>query len=374
MHIALDTRSKGKQKKSKLQARFDKLRQQLEKQERRNDKLALELDELVKRFHAELSSVEREQLAARVRLAEKLIVFFTRKSLSDWHRDELAEWIGETIDRIGLVDAEASERLRGSYHEAVAGVLGVTPAELDEQARTFAEELGAAFEAALDDDDEPDDGFDDDGQQDLFDDDELWGEAADGPWHSDEAFFDDGFVEEHTPRQAGLMDGTWIRGLFHRAAKALHPDRERDPEQRRIKENLMQRLLQARKEGDVMTLLQLYGDNAVKGEVVLAKEEMQSACELMEARLATLRQQQEELGNQDPIRSFVYNELYSPTRKTRERKLRAWRRQMEDEAEETARLLGELRNLKVLKAVLGERREQRFVRELGELMDSQMFR
>jgi hypothetical protein len=132
----------------------------------------------------------------------------------------------------------------------------------------------------------------------------------------------------------------------------------------------MQRLLAARKQGDILGLLQLYGDSAAEGQVVLAEGEMEQACELMEARRLELEQEQEDLIMGDPVRGFVYRELYGPTRQKRERKLQDWKRSMEAEAAQVSDWVRELRNLKVLKLALEERREQRIFESFDVMAES----
>jgi hypothetical protein len=57
-----------------------------------------------------------------------------------------------------------------------------------------------------------------------------------------------------------VMDGSWAKDLFRRAAQALHPDREPDPEPRQMKQERMCELLRARKQGDIMAMLSIYSE------------------------------------------------------------------------------------------------------------------
>lgn len=57
-----------------------------------------------------------------------------------------------------------------------------------------------------------------------------------------------------------LMDAAWIKRLFRRCAQKLHPDQERDPDQRELKQEQMAALLQARDDDDLLRLLQIYDD------------------------------------------------------------------------------------------------------------------
>ena len=279
----------------------------------------------------------------------------------------------ETISRIGRVEPESADELHQRFREMVANQLGMTKAELDEEVRMQQD----AFETFEDTESATGPAFDpDDPQEDMFGFDELFEEGT-----ADEDLFDDFFdefledqearvrdAEDARERRQQLMDGTWVRNLFRRAAQALHPDREQDPKQRQARERSMQQLLQARKQGDIMTLLHLYSEHAGGGDLVLAKQEMTSACELLEQQLDELRREQDELIFQDPLRMLVHDLFYSGSRKTREKKIQAWKQDLKAESERTLILVEELRNLKVLKAALEERREERLFGDLDIVM------
>ncbi|MGB5454849.1 MAG: hypothetical protein WBO16_17440 [Gammaproteobacteria bacterium] len=362
MNIVLDRTSSGKRSKSNLQARFDRLQQQLQKQQKLNQKFRAELDELVTIYHTEVSQMDRELVTPLTQLAAKLIDFYSRKSLSQWHRDELGEWVVENITRIGHVEANSAEELYKRFREVVAGQMGMNDAELDEEMRRQDE----AFETSED----TESVFDaDDPQEDMFGFDELFEEGT-----ADEDFFYDHETssreaKDTKERRQRLVDGTWVRNLFRRAAQALHPDREQDPEQRQARERSMQQLLVARKQGDIMTLLHLYSEHADGGELVLAKQEMTSACELLEQQLDELRAEKAELIYQHPLHMLVHDLFYSSSRKIREKRIRAWKQDLKAESERILNLVEELRNLKVLKAVLEERREERLFGDLDMMID-----
>lgn len=360
MHITLNTNSKaGRHSQHRLQARFDKLRKQLERQQNRNHKLATELEALAQRYQHRLQETDRHHLESLQRLAERLIVFFTRKSLSNWQRVELADWIGETLQRIGRVDTAAAEALQERFRQAAAEHLQMSEAEMDAEAEAMAEAVEEAFEelfGAGDDDPEADDP-----QPDLFED-------------RDSEFFDDDEADWHGPdpeaetRTRALMDGSWTRGLFRRAAQALHPDRETDPEQRRHKQALMQQLLTARDQGDLLTLLQLYAQAADNAELELAEAEMEQACALLEDRLEQLEDEEDEIIHAHPLRALVHELFYNPTRKTREQNFRAWEDGLRTDAETAARLPEELRNLGILKEYLELRRQRNMFSEFDDII------
>ncbi|AOU98674.1 hypothetical protein BI364_12510 [Acidihalobacter yilgarnensis] len=367
MEISLSTSAATHRSHHVLQQRFDKLRKQLQRQEHLKCKLAADLDALVERYQSCLRDADHGHLDPLIRLAERLIEFFSRKSLCSWQREELSDWITETIQRVQRMDAAAGEQLHARFRASLSALLGLSEAEMDAQVAEFSEYVEAAFEEAFrstDSGTKPE--TSDDPQGDLF---------------GDEAFtlFDDEGDTDHdwtdTPKDVDsrertrqLMDGTWARRLFRRAAQALHPDRELDPLQRRHKQTLMQQLLVAREQGDIITLLTLHGEAVGSDELALAETEMAQACELMEIRLEQLREERNGIIHDNPLRSLVYQLFYSTTRKVREQRFKAWEREMRADVQDVAQLYAQLRNLGILKGLLADRREQRVFSSIEDMI------
>ena len=378
MKIVLNPTTTRKNSKHKLQARFDKLRQQLLKQQNLNRKFQEELDELVSVYQTQLFQMDRELLAPLTLLAAKLIDFYNRKSLAQWQREELGEWIMETIGRIDRVEPDTAKKLHSRVRQAVANQMGMTEAELDEEARRYAAAAKAAYETFENTESREDAN---DPQEDMFGFDDVCasGSAEEDFFNGDDPFghkFEDkseanskANSEDTETRRQRLMDGSWVRNLFRRAAQALHPDREPDPERRQAKERAMQQLLEARKQGDIMTLLQLYGECISGDDLLLAEQEMSNACELLQEQLHGLRAEKAAFIYQHPLRTQVHDLLYSGSQKAREKRLQRWKQDLKAEAEHTFTLIEELRNLTVLKAVLEERRELQLFDHLDLIFD-----
>jgi hypothetical protein len=368
VNIVLNPTPTRKSSKNKLQARFDKLRQQLLKQQKLNRKFQEELDELVTIYQTHILQVDSDFIDPLTLLASKLIDFYSRKSLAQWHREELGDWIIETLGRIDRVEPETAKELHDRVRQVIAGQMGMSVAEMEEDARRYAEAVEEAFEMG---DDTASASTPNDAQEDMFGFDEFFEEAADENFFGGENPFDfDNEDSDIETRRQRLMDGSWVRSMFRRAAQTLHPDREPDPEKRQAKQHSMQQLLEARKQGDIMTLLQLYSESLDGNDLVLAEQEMTSACELMEEQLDELRAEKADFIYQHPLRTLVHDLLYSSSRKSREKRIEAWKQGLRVEAEQSLDMIDELRNLKVLKIVLEARRDERMFDDLDMLFDS----
>ncbi|MES9880083.1 MAG: hypothetical protein ABW185_04300 [Sedimenticola sp.] len=364
MNIVLSNKATSTRKKSHLQTRFEKLRSQLEKQRRKNDRFMAELDELVEIHRSHSQSSDGLQIDELKSLAEKLVTFASRKTLSDWHRDELMNWIVELMGRIGAIEPAVAARLRDSYHEAVATAMGMSVEDMEvaNQAaqaafeKVFEDDFEKDFEPPFEDEDEDDVSF----QEDLFGFDDFFEEqatAADGGHTKGPEFF---FEEEEPERlSAQLMDENWIKHLFRRAAQALHPDREQNPEIRRQKQHLMSKLLKARKQGDIMMLLSIYSENVDDGDIVIAERDMTLVCEMLEEELEDLEVKKMEYAYSNPYRSMVHDLLYAPSKKRRNHNVQEWKKLLEVDADLIRMMVNQLRNLTQLKNTLRDRRDER---------------
>lgn len=373
MELILDKQKTGGRRKSRLQRNFDKLRSKLERERRRQDRFRNDLDELVELYHRRSLENDKAVFDDLVALSEKLITFAGRKSLSDWHRRELDDWLRDLIERrISQVDLQAADRLRQGYRQAIARSMDLTVDELDEWFEAASEDVENEFaepegvEQAEDPDDDP-------WQEDLFGFEDLDPEPEAFETHSeaDRPDGNDEYDEAHVGQ--AVMDGRWAKALFRRAAQALHPDREPDPERRQVKQQQMRELLSARKHGDIMAMLAIYSDSVNGADIVLAEQEMTEICDALEQQLEAL--ELEKLGYiyAHPVRHMVFELFYHNTKKGRVRRIQDWEQGLEHETADLQDLVTYLRNLNCLKSVLEDRRAERSAMFTDVLFDDIRF-
>ena len=358
MELILDKQTTGGRRKSRLQERFDNLRSALERQRRRNVRFRKDLDELVEIYHRRSIENDKVVFDDLVALSEKLIAFAGRKSLSDWHRIELDEWLRDLIDRrISQVDREVAERLRLEYRQAIARSMGISVDDLIERLQAASEDVEQRFadQGSAGTTDPIDEGC----QEDLFGFDdsdpepEAFGSGDDA--HGSDWIIDDD--EAHIGQT--VMDGSWAKNLFRRAAQALHPDREPDPERRHVKQDRMRELLRARKQGDIMAMLTIYSDSVSGADIVLAEHEMTEVCNVLEHQLETLQLEKHEYVYSHPMRHMVFELFFHGTKKGRTRRIQEWEQDLKQEVADLRALVPFLRNLTCLKSVLEDRRDER---------------
>ena len=359
MELILDKQKTAGRRKSRLQQRFDKLRSKLEKERRRDVRFRQDLDELVEIYHRRSMENDKAVLDDLVALSEKLITFAGRKSLSDWHRTDLDEWLRDLIERrITQVDRQVAEHLRLDYRQAIACSMDISVDELIERFETESDDVEQKFdeqngaEQASDTDEGP-------WQEDLFGFDDLDPELDEFETSSDanEPNWMDDEEDAHLGRT--VMDGSWAKDLFRRAAQALHPDRELDPVRRQVKQERMRELLKARKHGDIMAMLAIYSDSVSGPDIILAEQEMTEICDALEHQLEALELEKHGYVYSHPTRLMVFELFYHSTNKERKRRFQEWEQDLKHEAADLRGLVAFLRNLTCLKTVLEDRRSER---------------
>ena len=405
MQLVLNEKRSAKKSKSPLQKRFDKLRSALDRERRRSERFRRDVDGLVDIYRSRSMENDRRVFDDLVALSERLIVFASRKTLSNWHRSELLLWIRDLSERrIAPIDRKMAERLQREYNEALARAMGRSVEEMladDEAAESagdFGEHSDAEFDGRSDGEDaeqgraetsggggESGASEEDSRQADMFGFDDIDAESAEAEqahWSEGEEDDeeDDEDEDEYEDEDDGnelsrkVMDGSWMKKLFRRAAQVLHPDREPDPQRRESKQARLRELLAARKQGDIMAVLTIYGETVSEADIVLAKQEMTEVCDALQSQLDILRMDREQYIYSHPLRHLAFELLYHNTTKGRERRIREWELQLKHEAAELRGLVPTLRNLDTLKGVLRDRHDERHTALLTSMFDSALFR
>ena len=133
MRLVLDGTPKGKRRRpNKRLERFHRLRERLQRKQREVERFERDLDALMEVYRTEVLPVEAEQVRPMSRLADRLTVFMSRRSLGARDRDDLADWFWETVSTIRAFRPELAETLSNTFEETVAHHAGLTKEELDE--------------------------------------------------------------------------------------------------------------------------------------------------------------------------------------------------------------------------------------------------
>ena len=406
------TRLTARAKKRKKQPVFQKLWAKAEKLKRKNALFRKRLDAIIHRMRTDLQPVEEETARLQIPLLRQLLTLGQRKSLAKWQRQELDSWIrelleplqstnhidSEILEDISRYDAfslgielddssstsladqlrqhldqekkpvreedEASEESRrNAIEKKVEQILkrtfgpepprAVNPdkdssdffqdelnEELERQYNEYHKTRNAAREKLLGEllaEDEDDNFFDFDFGFDLSD--------------SDEPFPENG--EDDTPAISNAV----FKRLFRSTAGRLHPDRESDPVLRKEKQALMAKLLSARKQGDVMTVLEMHQQYGGDDAAVSRTDEKQLIGALKQ-QINELECEQEEYSYETPLHRTAFEQFYHPTKRKTDQAFKQYIQMMEEAASESGSLALSIKSIKTLKPHLEQRYEE----------------
>lgn len=367
-------------KSNKKLSKFQKLWNQAEKLRVENQRFRSRLDKLIDSIYQDILPEERKAAAEQKPLLKKLLQLGQRKSMTNWERHTLSDWITELAQMIissGQLDKELEDALSryeafnlgidldetsdqslteqlNSYHqqwqdewddrmvpespeemrarieneveEELNQIVGRPPQPPENSAADsdlFADELNAAKQQAFDEyqqqrkelrakmieqrmaeEDSEADGSAFSGFDPFID-----GDKAGDGW-------DDDFIDpsaKTTNDTASVSNKVFTR-LFRATVAVLHPDRHSDKEKQKRNHQLMSQLLKARKQGDVMTVLEMYQQHVGDEQGLTGKDEKQ-LIEVLQQQIDLLKNEKEEYSYSSPMHRLAYEQFYSTTAK-----------------------------------------------------------
>jgi len=400
----------------KKQSGFQKLWRKAERLKKQNTLFKNKFEALVQRVETTLRPAEKDAASADKPLLHRLLTLGQRKSLAQWQRVELDIWIEELVHEMlafGLVDQELRDDM--ARYDAFRMGISLEDDEIappSEQLIEIIEREDAAYVAAteaarkaaavhkveqvLDQVLGPEPGPPLNQQQvvaDLFEEefdreleqrrieyrqtreamkqellDVMLGdvESQFAPGSSDaeteEPFgydFDGEEVGdfEHTmePANDAVVSNEVFQRLFRITAAKLHPDRELDTEKRQVKQKLMADLLEARKNGDVMTVIELH-QQYVDGTGGLTTSDEKQLLGALNRQIEELQYEKERIISQSPIHEMIYERFYNASRKKVDRMIEAHLEQIKQDKRDIEAMRDQIKSLKTLKPWLEQRR------------------
>jgi len=396
-------------KSAKKLSRFHKLWNRAAKLRQENERFRERLDQLVQRMHREILPEERRAAFEQIPLLKRLLVLGQRKTLSRWHRVELSDWIMELVDPLvasGQLDkaleddisryhafnlgidldegseqslaqqleafhdqqqdefidvfgAESADEVRARVEREVEQeldkALGPTPdaPERADEADLFSDELYAARQQAFDayqrrrsemrehlmQDRMAEMDFEDD-EYDVFDD---FDPFVDGD------NFDDPFSGVRD--SASAISNEVFTRLFRATVAVLHPDRAPDEVRQKLNHQLMAQLLKARKQGDVMTIIEMYQQH-VGDEAGLTGKDEKQLVEVLERQIDELKDEQDEYSYSSTLHRAAFEQFYHASAKKTDEAFRDHIAYIRESASHVRELADQITTLKTLRPYL----------------------
>jgi len=169
---------------------------------------------------------------------------------------------------------------------------------------------------------------------------------------------DDAGMDAHNqPDSDGVSDAVFQR-LFRQTAAALHPDRESDPERQKEKHRLMTCLLKARKERDLISVIQLH-EKYANSTTQLSVEDENALESVLQDYLSEQETRRYEIIFRSPLHEMAYHEFYDKNPTTVNRRIKKHVKELQANCEYYENFILNISSLKVLKEVLAERYDRK---------------
>lgn len=377
--------------------RFHRTWQELEKLEAKIAKKTADMGTLYTRFQTDILPLEIEHCRLVYQQVERLNGFMGRKSLSDWQRELLGDWIDEdcrylesnpfrgeldltalTLDfqaqvakhlspetvaeQCDYLAQEFKEKLGIDVPDELLQQLVISPDKIEEFVQSWFEQQSDQAPTAA-------------GREDATGNaDELYEDDA------DDAFDDDGFESPYhqpmSPHEQAKLDELFgkssLKQLYRKLALALHPDREPDETLREQKTRLMGELSRAWEHKDMFTLLQLAHAHLPSSESLLSEENLAVINPLLKLRLR--QQTMEFYTRMEGVQGMVSQRFKGRSKKATEQAFVEHLTSLEQDIAAITARLATMTSLVALKAELAlrlEAQEQRW--EDGHLDISALF-
>ncbi len=329
-------------------------------------KLEEELDALSTRVVAVIAEPQRAVADALFEQTERLLTFIPKKSLAQWQRQILAEWLVENLQTLGqqvFIDhldirglTERTLTILQSYASTSSGRNPGDPADCDEH-HADTEEAGAfgserEERAAAD-------------ARNFFE--RLYQEFAEERERSD--------AEARQGQRSldQLLKGSSINKLFRRIAGVLHPDREQDAELQKLKHQQMSELVDARDQGDILKIFAFYAEHVGESPLMLIDTDLDKVTQLLREQAFRLQSEKQEVLYGDPLKADIYQEFYAKTDQGVERKIRKHVEILREQAQTERSVTRSLTSLKALKPFLENRYDSSVMEWAGSIVPGSPF-
>ena len=364
MDLSVQKNKKRKEKKrsQSLEQRFNTAWRRLVKQQQKNEQLQTDIRAFAADIRHRIAAEEQSCNTARYHLIEHLLGFYSRKSLAQWHREILLEWINDHFLELTCnpfshdLDLASLQKNIGEVvqkiHPEFFAEANHKPNNKSQDDPADAEESGtedmfadlfAEFEQD-DDEDEPDN----------FDQDSVF-----------EEFFREQQQQEEQEEQERkdinqFLKSSSINKMFRKIAGVLHPDREQDPTQREQKNQLMAELVAAREDNDIPKIFTLYNDHV--GESPLGQlndeEELLKVIQLLKHQYEFLRDDEQQILSDNPRDGLIYEYFYRKKQTQLDADLKQHLRFINEARDEYEQFVAQITSLSKLKPILQARFDQ----------------
>ena len=297
------------------------------------------LDELLRWLDDEIADDRAAVAEALTELTERLLQHLGKKSLAQWQRLEVALWVLdniESLDGFGRDTQDFKKRYQVLFEQFYEPPEPVDiPDDTDWLSQVFADLQT------------PD--------PDVADEDDITAvreeQPRPGPSANAEGAGESG--------GATALSTAFVTRLFRRTAKVLHPDLADSDSQRDRNDELMKRLLQARREQDVATIFAMYFEHVGSPDLDAGAADLVQLRKLLQRQLQNLQADLAALTGQSPLHRWAVDNLLDHTEAEQRRALGRMRAELDEIGRQARAITRRARTLASLKPLLAERHDGR---------------
>ncbi|MDO6421070.1 hypothetical protein [Saccharophagus degradans] len=360
---------KNKKKKATTpEAVFSQLYAKIQRFQQQNAKLREHLANMVDEFKQLAGEDEKALNQARHQETLNLIRFISRKSLSNWQKETLIEWV---IDNIHQLEANPF-----NDHEQIESLKSA-----------LTETLESTFGALIEPDAEPESSTSEEppkhahhNQDDLFDFDDVTADAE----ADDESFFYDEFdpfgfdfdshqeeIENEEKAQKAKLDDLFktstVRKMFRQLSKQLHPDLEQDEKLKAEKHQQMTMLLEARRNHDVLTIFTMHSNIFGSNTKNFTTDEIQQLIPLLKNQLEQEQHAKENIIHEDMLQATIYDWFNAKTPQASTAKMKSYVKELKMKRQTIERTAQHITSIAKLKPYLEIRYDQAMAHHLEHM-------
>jgi hypothetical protein len=354
---------------------------EIEKKQKRNANFKRKMTDLYQVFKDDILQEEHKFVELLGQETRHLMTFMSRKSFTQWQKEELSNWIESNLDNLSTYpfgNAELAHDLRNEYSDSLSACTQKIDGEVDldeellaemrelceemflgelsfsdEQLANFIrdpETFKQAFQAFLEaKDDEDDEGlFGDDSQDDY---------SAEEPYEEQ--------CREEVQQQnklKSLFNSSNLNKLYKILANRLHPDKERNEHLRAEKSELMAQLVKAKKDKDAYTIISMFHQFVPESELSLFdgnnQELSEALIKLLNEKLKTLDQENYDQKHNNSTESLIWQKFSGRSKKIIQENIDSHLADLEDSQTRLNYSIHEVTTVKLLKEILSERYEK----------------
>ena len=187
--------------------------------------------------------------------------------------------------------------------------------------------------------------------------DDLLDELLEEPmWNEIDEENDSDFVSQ---KNNPALTNDAFQQLFRATAAKLHPDREPNTELRLEKQQLMVKLLKARKQGDLITVLELY-ETWVGEHTGFNKTDQRALTQTVRQWLENLDDEKDDIIMRTPLHSRAYHQFHNKSKRKVDTTFEQYLRSLEKQQTATNKCSEQIRSLATLKPWLEERYDRSY--------------